>query len=450
MIKAILAQEESKTVEFKESLDSTVKIIRTVVAFANTAGGMIIIGVKDKTKEVIGIKNILLEEERLSNVIADSIEPLLIPDIEIVTYDDKELLVIKVPYLVGPYYYKQEGLEKGIYVRLGSSNRQADGETIASLLRLSKQISFDEMPCIGAKMDALDNDAILKTLSPLFKKVNEKNYHSVGIITTHNDKPHPTHGGILLFGKNRFKRFPDSFIQCVCFAGSSRADIIDQHDIKSHLIDAIRDAMAFISRHTSVAAKIGAITREDIPQFPEEAVREAVINAIIHADYSVQGSCIQIAVFSDRIEITNPGGLPFGQTIELALAGFSRMRNRMMGRIFRELKFIEKLGSGLLRIIDAYKLERAPKPKIEDLGIFFRVTLYGIKINSSAVDEWELKLLKALSPGKELGTKQIAKLWGVTDRAARVRLKQMSDNGLIKRNAKSKSDPNATYSLAGH
>ena len=119
-----------------------------------------------------------------------------------------------------------------------------------------------------------------------------------------------------------------------------------------------------------------------------------------------------------------------------------------MGRIFRELKYIEKLGSGLLRIIDAYKLKRALKPKIEDLGFFFRVTLYGIKTHPSAADEWEYKLLKALSPDNMLSTKEIAKLWGITDRAARVRLKQMSDLGLIKRNAKSKNDPNATYSLS--
>src|SRR3990167_9187819 len=104
------------------------------------------------------------------------------------------------------------------------------------------------------------------------------------------------------------------------------------------------------------------IKREDVPQFPEEAVREAVINAIVHADYSVSGSSIQVAIFSDRIEITNPGGLPFGQTLELALSGFSRMRNRMMGRIFRELNLIEKLGSGLLRITEAYKKLRALKP----------------------------------------------------------------------------------------
>lgn len=443
----LLITHEGKTLEFKESTKSSLNIIKAVIAFANTAGGTIVIGIQDKTKEVLGIEHILLEEERIANVISDSIAPLLIPDIDIVTYKNKELIVIHVPYLVGPYYLKKEGLEKGIYIRLGSTNRLADTETIAYLQRLSRQISFDEMPCVGAHTNELDDYAILNTLRPILKEIDKKHYKSLGLTAQHHNKTYPTHGGILLFGINRFEWFPDSIIRCVCFSGTTREYIVDQKDVNNNLIAAVDDCIAFINRHTNMGAKIGVIKREDIPQFPPEAVREVVINAIVHADYAMKGVAIQIAVFSDRIEFTNPGGLPFGQTIESAISGISRMRNRVIGRIFRELKLIERLGSGLPRILEIYKNKSGKRPVLEEINNHFRAILFEITVPSKPNQAWEIQLLNVLSKGKSLNTKQIAILWEVTARAARLRLKSMLERNLIKRAAQSKTDPKATYSI---
>lgn len=441
----LLIAHEGKTLEFKENTKSSLNIIKSVVAFANTAGGTIVIGIADKTKEILGVEHILLEEERLANIISDSIAPLLIPDIEIVNHKNKELIVIHVPYLVGPYYLKKTGLEKGIYIRLGSTNRLADTETIAYLQRLGRQISFDEMPCVGANTNELDDNDILKTLRPILKNIDKKHYKSLGLTVLHHNKVYPTYGGILLFGIDRFEWFPDSVIRCVCFSGTTREHIIDQKDINNNLIAAVDDCIVFINRHTNMSAKIGAIKREDIPQFPPEAVREVVINAIVHADYAMKGVAIQIAIFSDRIEFTNPGGLPFGQTIESAMSGISRMRNRVVGRIFRELKLIERLGSGLPRIIEIYKNKLGRAPILEEINNHFRATLFEITAPAKPQQKWEIQLLKALSKGKSLSTKQIATLWNVTDRSARLRLKVMLEHGLIKREAESKNDPKATY-----
>lgn len=446
MFEEILLANEGKTLEFKENAQSSLNIIKTVVAFANTAGGMVVIGVRNKTKEVVGIENILLEEERLASIIADSIEPLLIPDIEIVNYKKYELIVINVPYLVGPYYLKRAGLAKGVYIRLGSTNRVADDETIAYLQRLAKQISFDEMPCVKAPVEELDEESILIRLRPHYKNLSKKNYHSLGLTALYHNKEYPSFGAILLFSKARFKWFPDSIIRCVCFAGTTREHIIDQKDIISNLIESVDEVIAFINRHTSIAAKIGPIRREDIHQFPPEAVREAVINAIVHADYAMKGVAIQFAVFSDRIELTNPGSLPFGQKLESALSGISKMRNRLIGRIFREIKLIERLGSGIPRIFGSYKDKLARMPQFEEINNHFRVTLFATTVQVEPAEEWEHKLLHTLSIKNSLGTKEIANMWAVTDRAARNRLKLMVERGLIKRQAKSKNDPNATYS----
>src|SRR5574337_1623417 len=123
MIEGFLARDEGKTLEFKENCRPLQGIVRTAVAFANTAGGTIVIGVKDKTKEVIGIADPLLNEERLANAFADGIRPLLVPDIQIHAWRKRQLLVVTVPHAVGPFYVRSEGSEAGVYIRLGSTNR---------------------------------------------------------------------------------------------------------------------------------------------------------------------------------------------------------------------------------------------------------------------------------------------------------------------------------------
>src|SRR5689334_13405642 len=133
MVEEILKGNEGKILEFKENLRSLPGIIKTIIAFANTAGGIIVIGIEDKTKKIIGVENPLAEEERLASVINDSIAPLLMPDIEIQAYGTKELIIINVPHVIGPCYLKTAGIEKGTYIRLGSTNRIVDEETLQAL-----------------------------------------------------------------------------------------------------------------------------------------------------------------------------------------------------------------------------------------------------------------------------------------------------------------------------
>lgn len=447
MFSQLLSQNEGKTLEFKQNAQSITPIVKTVVAFANTAGGIIIVGIEDKSKKIIGVENVLKTEEQLASTIADSIEPMLYPDIEIVSHGQRELLIIRVPYLIGPYYLKQKGIRNGTYIRFGSTNRLADAQTLASLLCIAKHTSFDETPCTHATIDDLDHAVIVKTLKPLYKTIQKEHYEALNLIVIDRKKYYPTYGALLLFSKNKQLFLPDSMIRCVCFSGVSRERILDQKDIISNLIDAIDEIIIFIERHTNLAAKIGKVKRQDIPQFPSIAVREAIINALVHADYSIKGASIQVAVFSNRIEITNPGALPFGQLLKSALSGFSKSRNHLLVRIFRELKLIERLGSGIPNILESYKDKMVPSPNFEEAGDQFRVTLYEITEPATPSETWEVMLMQVLKKGEQLGTKDIAKLWSVEVRTARMRLNKMLQKGLIQRKAKSKTDPKALYGM---
>lgn len=446
MLEELLTQEEGKTLEFKENTHSLGGIVKTIVAFANTAGGILVIGVKNRTKEIIGLADVLKEEEKVANAIADSVFPLLVPDIEMHTYREKEILILRVPHAAGPFYIKAEGEKHGTYIRFGSTNRIVDEEMLTSLRLFAANLSFDETPQPKGKIDW---DKIEEAFKRVEKKPNEKTCEALGITSSSSGKNFPTGGGVLLFGINHLVLFPDSIIRCARFKGGTKETILDHRDIGLNLSFAIQEIIHFIEKNARIEGRIGKIQRKDIAEYPPLAIREAVINALLHSDYSMKGCHIQIAVFDDRIEFTNPGGLPFGQTLQKALAGFSRLRNHVIGRVFRELKLIEQWGSGLQKIFAACKKQKLKAPQIEELNNQFRLTIFSIqeRAGMAVVQAWEEELVSYLKQMKSITTKKAAKLWNVTDRTARSRLKTMMTEGTIQRIGTSEKDPRAIFIL---
>src|ERR1700738_5337065 len=146
MLEELLSRNEGKTLEFKENSQSLQKIIQTIIAFANTAGGVLLIGVKNQTKEIVGLMNILQEEEKIANSIADSVSALLIPNLQFCSFRDRDMLIITVPYSPSLYHLKSKGETAGTYIRLGSTNRLADAHIIAEIRRLKEHTSFDQLP----------------------------------------------------------------------------------------------------------------------------------------------------------------------------------------------------------------------------------------------------------------------------------------------------------------
>ena len=446
IIDQLLCLEEGKTLEFKENLESLNSIIKTIIAFANTSGGIIIIGIEDKTKKVVGVENPLLQEERLTGSIHNNIAPLLMPDIQIYTYQDKELILINVPHATGPYYLKSKGLENGTYIRLGSTTRLADAETIQALKNFARNVFFDELPYVTGSKDDLNWEIINLLFRSVKKEINEENVQNLGILVNHNNKIVPSFGGIILFGKNRLKLFPESIIRCVRFAGNTRDIIIDQFDAINYLPLALDEVIKFIKRNTKLGSEIVGLRRKDIPEYPPQAVREAIINAIVHADYAISGVYISVAIFENRIEITNPGSLPFGITIEKALAGASRIRNRVIAKVFYNLKLIEQWGRGINIIMQECQDAGLEDPKFEELNNQFRVTLYSAKKAKKHLVKND-KVLEFLEKEEKINTQKAAELWNITPRAARLRLIKLVQNNSLKRVADSLYDPKSFYTL---
>ncbi len=447
MIEELLARDEGKTLEFKESGRPLDRIVRTAVAFANTAGGTIVIGVKDKTKDVLGIADPLLEEERPANAFADGIRPLLVPDIQIHAWRNLHLIVVAVPHAVGPFSVRSEGPESGVYVRLGSTNRPAGPELLAELQRLARNTFFDEQPCADTNSDDIDIRAASEFFAALSKPLTASKQRSLGLVVAQGGRELPSIGAVLLFGKSRGRVFPSATIRCARFLGKDTTKFLDQTEVDEHLPKAVDSVVAFIERHTRQGIEIGRVRRRDVPEYPVEAVREAVINAIVHADYSIGGTGTKVAIFDDRIEITNPGLLPFGLTLEAALAGVSRLRNRVIGRVFRELGLIEQWGTGLGRITATCRNAGLGAPRFEELGANFRVTLFGERVTAPARPEWQSVLLHHVAHEGRISTQLAAKLWKVTDRAARMRLRRLVKEGFLIEVGSGPRDPYRVYVL---
>ncbi len=446
MIEEFLKLNEGKTLEFKENSENIAAIIRTVTAFANTAGGIIVLGIRDKTKEIIGIKDVLKEELRLANAIADSIAPIILPDIEIITYRSRELIIVRIPHSPGPCYLKSIGPEHGTYLRIGSSNRAVDQHFFQTLTLVSKNLSYDELPHIDGDKQLINWDLAIEAFRKKGKKLSKNSAANMGIFIEKFTKFYPTNGGVLLFSKDRLLSFPDSRIRCARFAGNSRVKILDQIEITHPLYLSIEPIIHFIRRNTSVGIEIKEIAHTEIFQFPPIAVREAIINSIVHADYSIGGTFINIAIFDDRIEFINPGGLPMGLTLERALSGASKLRNKVIGRVFRELKLIEQWGSGLRRIIEESQKHGSDRPLFEDFGTEFKVTIYSTK-QILQPEDWEQKFIEHLKIKQRTTTAEAAEFMDVTKRTAGYRLKKLLDQGILRKIGTSIKDPNAFYVL---
>ena len=373
-IETLLRKLEGRTLEFKRDLSSLPPILRTLVAFANTAGGTLVVG-RDDDGVIRGVGNAKAEEERLSNAVAHGISPILLPDIEIVQIGDKDILLVRVARWPGPFFVRHEGDVEGVYVRLGSSDRRADEAMREELERASQRLAFDELPCVGAEVTDLDMEAVRTLFSAVEKEISDVELETLGIVTRYGESLIPSNGGVILFGSPGARRryFDDARIRCARFAGSDKAEFLDRLDLEGSVLAALDEVPKFIRRNTRMAAKIEGLRRKDMPEYPSVSLREALVNAVVHTDYAQRGSQIMVSVFSDHLVIQNPGMLPFGMTIEDFKAGVSRIRNPVIARVFRELDLMEEWGSGYRRINDDCKAGGYPTPEWQELGSVVRV-----------------------------------------------------------------------------
>ena len=366
-IQELIQKGESRTLEFKEKLPKSESLAKTAVAFANGAGGKMLIGVEDKTQKIKGLSDQECSEytDKIINIIFDLCSPLIRPEIYRYSVDGKGILVVDIfPGGNLPYYLRKEGKGNGVYVRIGSHNKKAGIEQIQELERKSRNISFDEIEDIDAEITDLDLEKLkVDFYNYTDKKLTENDLINLKILKKNGNAEIPTVGGYLLAGKNPDKYF-QSAVKCARFKGTTTDIFIDQKEFRGPLYEQVENTVKFLMTHIELSGQLEGIQRVDKYAIPIKALREAVVNAIIHRDYSISGADIKVAVFDDIVEITSPGTMPGALAIDDIGNGRSEIRNKVIARFFNEINFIEQWGTGFKKIFGWCKDASLDTPKL--------------------------------------------------------------------------------------
>lgn len=387
---------ESRNMEFKETLPkNSEKYMKTLVAFANTQGGQLVFGIADETKEIVGIDETILFQtmDSISNAVSDSIEPQIVPAIEPYTIEGKTVILVTVaPEPHRPYYLKSMGKEKGTYIRVGGTSRPAGSDKIKELEMEGAKISWDELPCIGYKVTekairklcrdmnvrrkSMQEHRTYRKKLPVVTRVNLENWKVLKKV----DGEYMASNAFVLLTSDYF---PFSKTQCAVFKGDERVVFLDKREYTGPIYEQIEESLQFVLRNIQLGAKIEGVQRKESYELPVEAIREMIINAHCHRNMRDE-SCVQVAIYDDRLEVTSPGGLYNGLTFEEAMQGHSKIRNRAIANIFNQIGFVEAWGTGLQRIKNAAKEYGLPEPEFIEMPDSFRVNLFRRQLPAEA------------------------------------------------------------------
>lgn len=384
---------ENKSLEFKATITNS--FLKTVSAYSNFRGGEILFGVNDDGS-VCGIDNpdqVCLDIE---NRINDSIAPK--PDFEIDIDDSKKIIRLVVREgQYKPYLYKGKA-----YRRSDTASIEVDQAELKELVLQGSNLYFEELPC--GRDDLTFQELSAKLMKNLdIKVVSEDILRTLGLFT--KDKKF-NNAAALLSDENDFYGID------IARFGNSINEIMDRETIsKTSVLKQYDAALNMIKRYYQYE-EISEIERKKVDLVPETAYREAIANALIHRDWSIN-SHIRISLFSDKIEIKSPGGLPRGITAEEYMKGdISCLRNPILGNVFFRLHYIEMFGTGVRRILLAYK-DAKIKPKFEITDNVISVIL-PVTADQYHVTNDEAKVMSALENGEQLSSSEIAKVTGYT------------------------------------
>ena len=372
-IRNIISRGESRRVEFKSQLPAGKQLAKTAIAFANSGGGRIFIGVDDRGT-VIGVleEDLLTIPDTLSNTIFDNCCPPIIPEIFIERIDDLSVIVATIyPSSTKPHHLKADGEARGCYIRVGATNKLASGEIIAELKRQSCNTGFDEEIVFS------DNDfspSIAKLCVDFFeitsRHINTNHLLSFKILQETQGKCRTTNAFHLLAGTGIIEC---AKIQCALFRGVTPGHFLDRKEFGGSLHTQATDAIRFVEKYLPLRSVFDTVRRIDHYAIPLVAIREVIMNAVVHRDYSISGADIKIAMFENRIEITSPGALPASLDINTMTTGRSELRNKVIARFFREIGYVEQWGTGIPKTIEACKAANIEPPHFTETGTYLKV-----------------------------------------------------------------------------
>jgi len=374
----LIHQPEGRRVEFKEFLPRVSDLAKTIVAFANDAGGELFIGIKNEPREITGIAEdeVMALEEQISNLIHDHCHPVIVPDISFHGIDGKRFIKVQIHRGSNlPYYLKSKGKLAGTYIRVGSSNRQADAEIIAALERQRRNISFDS----ELVHDKLLTDISLEPFKVFFKEqtgeaLSEVAMRKLELLKDFQSLALPTNAYVL-FADSPVKQelFPYAKIECARFKGNSSHEFIDQKTVDGNIAVQAEAAYNFVLRHINRGATVRGVYTKSRWEYPVVAIREAIRNAVVHRDYSLAGKDIKVALYDDMLEITSPGKLLPSIDFNEMDARQSDVRNKVIAPVFKKLGIIDQWGNGLKLIADELKEYPEIEFKWFERGLQFQV-----------------------------------------------------------------------------
>ena len=388
---------ENSLIEFKTEKVDNAKLAKEMVAFANYRGGTLLIGVADDG-QIEGITAPRLEQ-RIMNIASSSIHPAIIPlYYEIFIKTDKKIAVVEIEQGINkPYGYTREG-KTHYYIRFGSESRIATREQLQRLFQASGSVHFELKPVYGSSIADLDMELVENfcfyhrhiDLSSLAKDEQINFLINMQLLTLEENKTCATVAGLLLFGRDPKRFLYQAGISVVKYKGIEKSyDYVkreirkpaiskqDKNTLKIMVEGSIDDAVRFVSEQIPQQAGLQGARREVQYAYPMESVREAIVNAVAHRDYTIAGADISVDIFDDRLEIKSPGKIPNTLTIEKMKIGTKYYRNQLLVDYLAEAGYMDKNSLGIpLKILKLCHEYTGKEPLLEEVADELQVVLY--------------------------------------------------------------------------
>ncbi len=406
---------ESERLEYKERFDGRAeksRFLRTVVAFANGAGGRIVFGMEDGTGRIKGVPaetDVPALMDAIANSVSDNCAPVVPMKLQVTELDGKTVVVTEI--FSGsrpPYFVRSLGKEDGVFVRVGATTRPADPEVCRELEFRGHRRSWDSTR--PAACHALTEERIDKFCEMLHNAA-QANAKRLGLDEARDRKPGlpqllkwrlveeadgvvwPTYGFEILEGSCR--AVMGAMVRCGLFMGVSRVQIGDTKVYDGSLIEQFESAMEWILSKLEVRWVVQGARRFNVSELPEVAIRELLMNAICHRSWYAGDEPVTVALFRDRLEITSPGGRPNMLSMSQLLSGYTSLRNPAIANALAYCHMMELWGSGIPRATEAMRKWRLRAPEVKDLGRALQMVLYRPEV------DWKAEVLLVSEPTQE-------------------------------------------------
>lgn len=435
---------ENKTTEFKREYVNDIK--NTIVAFANCDGGTLYIGMNDDGT-VCGVDDVDDTMLRVTNAIRDAVRPDITMFVECCDTIMSEKPVVCITVQRGtarPYYLQGKGIRpEGVYVRQGASTVPATETAILNMIKETSGDSYEEARSLNQLLTFKKAFDFFKKRKVEFGKSQMRTLHMIG------EDDMYTNLAFLLSEQCTHT------MKLAVFEGSKKTVFKDREELSGSLLKQLEEAYDYIDRYNRTRAEFSGLDRVDIRDYPPEAIREALLNAIVHRDYSFSGPTL-VSIFEDRIEFVTIGGLVKGITLDDVELGVSVLRNQYLANIFYRLKLIEAYGTGILKINECYH-DYAIKPLIETTNNAFKITLPNVNFcvqgqrNAESIkktdrmvdltqkDERINTILELCHNKGSIARKDVETVLGVSQSTAILLLRELLNTGMLVKKGKARN-----------